>query len=305
MNFIHLFAFYEVARAGSISAGAERLRVSQPAVTREIRELEERIGLVLFDRLPRGVALTEAGRLLFGHAEKIFTLADAAESQLKELSGLDAGHLHIGASATLGVYFAPDLIARFSERHPKVTVDLTVTNTESVEAGLRELRFAVGFVEGPFDTSILHACPIGQDEIAVIAASDHPLSGTRLRAIDLVDKAVVMREPGSGTRAIVEDAYASRDLSIRPLMSVSDTEAIKRMLRVSRTLAYLSVLSVRDELARGVLKTIEVDGMRIDRQLHMVWLKERTLSPSALAFTDFASQPDASIAAGSRQALHT
>ncbi|MFT4065577.1 LysR substrate-binding domain-containing protein [Paraburkholderia sp.] len=289
MNFTHLFAFREVARAGSISAGAERLRVSQPAVTREIRELEERIGLVLFDRLPRGVALTEAGRLLFGHAEKIFTLADIAESQLNELAGLDAGHLHIGASATLGVYLVPELIARFSDSHPKVTIDLTVTNTESVEAGLRELKFAVGFVEGPFDASVLHACPIGQDEIAVIAASDHPLIDTRLQATDLVDKAVVMREPGSGTRAIVEDAYANRGLSIQPLMSVSDTEAIKRMLRVSRTLAYLSVLSVRDELARDELRAIEVESMRIDRQLHMVWLKERTLSPSARAFTEFAA----------------
>jgi DNA-binding transcriptional LysR family regulator len=293
MNFTHLYAFYEVARAGGISAGAERLRVSQPAVTREIRELEERVGLALFDRQPRGVALTEAGHLLFGHAEKIFALADIAESQLKELAGLDAGHLRIGASATLGVYLVPELVAQFSERHPKVTVDLTVTNTESVEAGLRELKFAVGFVEGPFDASILHARPIGKDEVAVIAAAGHPWSGTRLRTSDLVNGTVIMREPGSGTRAIVEDAYRGKGLSIEPLMSVSDTEAIKRMLRVSHALAYLSVLSVRDELFRGVLTAIEVDGMHVSRQLYMVWLKERSLSPSARAFVDAVPVSDA------------
>jgi DNA-binding transcriptional LysR family regulator len=286
MNFTHLFAFYEVARAGGISAGAERLRVSQPAVTREIRELEDRVGLALFDRLPRGVALTEAGRALFDYAEKIFTLSDAAESQLKELAGLDAGHMRIVASGTVGVYLVPELIARFTGQHPRVSIDLNVTNTESVEAGLRKLKFTLGFVEGPFDTSILNACPIGQDEIAVIAAPDHPLRGTCIAPQSLVDRAVIMREPGSGTRAIVEEAYAQQGLCIRPLMSVSDTEAIKRLLLASHSLAYVSMLSVRDELLRGVLSAIEVDGMRIQRQLHLVWLKERSLSPSAQAFVE-------------------
>jgi DNA-binding transcriptional LysR family regulator len=297
MNFTHLYAFYEVARAGGISAGAERLRVSQPAVTREIRELEDRLGLALFDRLPRGVALTEAGRMLFDHAEKIFALADAAQSQLKELAGIEAGHLHIGASATVGVYLVPDLLARFSAQHPRVTIDLTVTNTECVEAGLRELKFAVGFVEGPFDDSILHACPIGRDEIAVTAAADHPLCGTTIDPSDLTDRAVIMREPGSGTRAIVEEAYGRHDLHVEPLMSVSDTEAIKRMLRASHSLAYLSVLSVMDELKRGLLRTIDVEGMQIGRQLHMVWLKERSLSPSGRALVDLVSACDGGNAA--------
>ena len=119
MNFTHLFAFYEVARAGSLSGGAQRLRVSQPAVSREVKELEERLGVLLFDRLPRGVALTYAGKLLFGYAERIFTLAEAARSELKEVAGLSAGHLKIGASATLGVYLVPKMIrnsARFIRR---------------------------------------------------------------------------------------------------------------------------------------------------------------------------------------------
>ncbi|MGY6241090.1 LysR family transcriptional regulator (plasmid) [Burkholderia ambifaria] len=104
MNFTHLLAFYEVARAGSISAGAERLHVSQPAVTREVRELEDRLGIVLFDRLPRGVALTEGGKLLYEYASRIFTLADTAEKELAELAGLGSGHMKIGASGTLGVF---------------------------------------------------------------------------------------------------------------------------------------------------------------------------------------------------------
>ncbi|MFP6559085.1 LysR family transcriptional regulator [Paraburkholderia sp. B3] len=286
MNFTHLLAFYEVARVGSISAGAERLHVSQPAVTREIRELEDRVGLILFDRLPRGVALTEAGKTLFDYADRIFTLADGAESQLRELAGLGAGHMKIGASATLGVYFVPDVLARFNAAWPRVAIDLTVTNTERVEAGLRDLTFTLGFVEGPFDDTLLHARRIGSDEIAVVAAAGHPRAGARLTANELVDQVVLMREPGSGTRAIVEEAYARAGLRIEPLMSVSDTEAIKRMLLAQHALAYVSVLSISNELRRGELTIIEVEDLRIERPLHMVWNKGRSLSPSNQALFD-------------------
>ena len=265
MNFTHLLAFYEVARAGSVSAGAQRLHVSQPAVTREIRDLEDRLGMVLFDRLPRGVALTEAGVVLFDYAGRIFTLADAAEGQLKELAGLSAGYMKVGASGTLGVYFVPDMIARFNVNYPRVAIDLTVTNTTRVEAGLRDHTFTLGFVEGPFDDTILNARPIGADEIAVVAAAGHPGAGRRLRAQDLVDQILIMREPGSGTRAIVEEAYARIGLNIEPLMSVSDTEAIKRMLLAQHALAYVSALSVKDELRRGELTVIEVGDLRIER----------------------------------------
>ncbi|WP_042302330.1 LysR family transcriptional regulator [Paraburkholderia kururiensis] len=286
MNFTHLLAFYEVARAGSISAGAERLHVSQPAVTREIRELEDRLGMMLFDRLPRGVALTEGGKLLYEYASRIFTLADAAEKELAELAGLGSGHMKIGASGTLGVYFVPDAIAQFNARHPQVAIDLTVTNTERVEAGLRDLTFTIGFIEGPFDDSILHARRIGSDEIAVIAAPGHPRAGTKLRARELVEQAVIMREPGSGTRAIIEESYRRAGLDIEPLMSVSDTEAIKRMLLSQHALAYISTLSVTEELRRGELTIIEVEDLHIVRPLHMVWAKGRSLSPSSQALFD-------------------
>lgn len=286
MNFTHLLAFLEVGRAGSVSAGAERLHVSQPAVTREIRELEERLGLVLFDRLPRGVALTDAGSLLFRYAEKIFSLASAAESELTELAGLSAGYLKIGASATVGVYLVPDMIAQYNASHPQVAIDLTVTNTEQVEAGLRDRAFALGFIEGPFDNTILCSCTIGADEIAAVAAVGHPHAGQKLSPPDLTTHTVILREPGSGTRAVVEEAYGHIGLHVDPLMSVSDTEAIKRMLLAQHAIAYVSLLSVKDELRRGELTVLEVADLRIERPLHMVWLKGRSLSPSTQAFFD-------------------
>jgi DNA-binding transcriptional LysR family regulator len=284
MNFTHLLAFFEVARAGSVSAGAERLRVSQPAVTREIKELEERLGVVLFDRLPRGVALTHAGSVLQAYAERIFALSSAAETELTELAGLSAGHLSIGASATVGVYLVPDVIAAFNSGFPKVSVDLTVANTEQVEEGLRGHTFSLGFIEGPYDASIFEAKAIGADEIVAVVAPGHPLLRRKVTAGELASKKVILREPGSGTRAVVEKAYEARGLTIEPVMSVSNTEAIKRMLMSRQSIAYVSSLSVKDEIQRGDLAALNVKDLRIERTLHMLWLKGRSFSPSTQAF---------------------
>jgi len=284
MNFTHLLAFYEVARAGSISAGAQRLYVSQPAVTREIRELEERLGVTLFDRLPRGVALTQAGNTLLEYATRIFALSEAAERELTELAGLTAGQLLIGASATVGVYLVPAVVARFNVLYPKVMVELTVANTEQVEQGLLTRAFGLGFIEGPYDAAVFDANVIGADEIIAVAAVGHPLAKRRFAARELADKAVILREPGSGTRAAVEDAYKRAGLSMTPLMSVSHTEAVKRMLLSGRAIAYVSSLSVADEIARGDLVRLKVIGVDIKRSLHVVWPKGRSFAPSTEAF---------------------
>ncbi|WP_350357543.1 LysR substrate-binding domain-containing protein [Paraburkholderia fungorum] len=288
MNFTHLLAFFEVARAGSVSAGAEKLRVSQPAVTREIKELEDRLGVTLFDRLPRGVALTQAGAALQAYAERIFALSAAAEVELKELAGLSAGHLSIGASATVGVYLVPETVAAFSSLFPKVSVDLTVTNTEQVEQGLQEHRFSLGFIEGLYDNTVFEARKTGEDEIVAVAAADHPLLRRKVSAHELASGMVILRESGSGTRAAVEQAYQAQGLTMEPLMSVSNTEAIKRMLMSHRSIAYVSSLSVKDEIRRGDLAALHVKDLHIKRALHMVWLKGRSLSPSTHAFFDLA-----------------
>jgi DNA-binding transcriptional LysR family regulator len=286
MNFTHLHAFYEVARAGSVSAGADRMHVSQPAVTREIRALEARLGIALFDRVPRGVVLTEAGSALYVYATRIFALAEAAESDIKELAGLSAGDLRIGASATIGVYLVPDMIARFSARFPKVNVELLVTNTEQVERDLTEQTAKLGFIEGPFDRDVFDAREIGADEIIAVTSASHPLAGRSVTARALESKAVILREPGSGTRAVVEEAYAAMGLSIVPVMSVSNTEAIKRMLLAHSAIAYISALAVKDDIRRGDLVALTVEDLRIERALNMVWLKGRSFSPSLRAFID-------------------
>lgn len=285
MNLHHLKVFLAVAETGAISAGAERLHISQPAVTREIRELEGRLGLPLFDRQPRGVILTEAGQRLLAYAERIFALEQAAERELQAFAGLGDGELQLGASATLGSYVLPPLIARFHQAHPQIRVELRVGNTRSILRDLQDQRIALGFVEGEFDRQACAFQRLEQDSLVAVCAPHHPLArrGT-LRARDLADYPLYLREEGSGTRASIEQAYHAHGLGTDPRLAIGSTEALKHLVAQGPGLAWLSRRAVADELATGRLVALTVDDLHIERELHVLWLPGRSLAPAPAAF---------------------
>lgn len=285
MNFTHLAAFQAVVETGSVTAAAQRLHVSQPALTREIRALEERLGVALFDRLPRGMAPTEAGRLLAGYGAQIFKLADAAEAAVEELAGLRRGHLALAASRTTGAYVLPAILDEFRQRHPDVSLALSVSNTDQVQAEVRAMEAQLGLIEGPHDTDTFEALPLGEDEIVAVAGATHPLARRRgLTAAALGEAELVMREPGSGTREVVARAYASLGLTLSPRLSIGSPDAIKRLLRLGNAVSWVSRRSIEEELAAKVLVVLPVRDLRIVRELTMIWHRDRTPSPSALAF---------------------
>ncbi|CAM4043440.1 LysR family transcriptional regulator [Roseateles saccharophilus] len=290
MNFTHLAAFQAVVETGSVTAAAERLHVSQPALTREIRQLEERLGLVLFDRLPRGMQPTEAGRLLAGYASQIFRLADAAETALTELGGLVRGRLAVAASRTTGAYLLPPIVAAYRQRHPGVELSLSVSNTEQVQARLLAFEAQLGLVEGPTDAAAFERLALGEDEVVAVAATGHALAGRGpLDAAALDAAELVMREPGSGTRSVVEQAYAARGLVLRPRLTLGSPEAIKQLLRLGGAVSWVSRRSVADELAAGLLVELPLPGLQIRRELAMIWRRGQGLSPSAQAFRALAA----------------
>ncbi|WP_263143204.1 LysR family transcriptional regulator [Pseudomonas sp. RIT-PI-AD] len=285
MNMHHLKVFLAVAEAGGISAGAARLHISQPAVTREIRELEASTGLALFDRQPRGVALTEGGRRLLHYAQRIFALEQAAERELRDFASLVSGELRLGASATLGAYVLPALIERFHAHHPEVQVDLQVSNTRKVSALLDDASIGLGFVEGPFERSLYAHRLIARDALLPVVGPAHPLaSRASLRAEDLAGHALYLREEGSGARASVEQAYREHGLALEPQMSIGSTEALKRLIAEGRGIAWLSERVVVDELASGKLCRLAPGDLRIERDLHVLWRGADSLSPAPAAF---------------------
>jgi len=285
MNLHHLKVFLAVAEAGSISAGAQRLHISQPAVTREIRDLEASLGLPLFDRHPRGVKPTEGGQRLLQFAERIFALEQAAERDLRDLAGLGHGELALGASATLGAYWLPPLLNRFRAEHPGVFVSLQMSNTQEVLQQLDDALISLGFVEGPFPAEDYAHHLLARDRLLPVVGPAHPLAGRQgLYMAELQAHELYLREAGSGARASIEQAYRKHGLDARAAMIGGGTEPLKRLIAGGRGIAWLSQLVVEEELADGRLVQLDVRDLQIERDLHVLWRLGSRLNPAPAAF---------------------
>ncbi|AXQ31852.1 LysR family transcriptional regulator [Solimonas sp. K1W22B-7] len=288
MNLNHLSIFQAVAASGSISGGARELHISQSAVSKQLAEFERALGVLLLDRLPRGVRPTEAGRLLLGYANRLFAIEAEAAQALGDLQQLGRGRLAIGASRTIGGYMLPDTLAAFRRRHPGVELSLQVENTQAIEAKLLAGEIDIGFAEGIVSSGLLDYQVFAEDELVLIAAPGHPLaSGAALSLAALAGCPLLMHEVGSGTRAVTERALAAKNIRLRPAMTLASTEAIKHTVATGVALAFLSAQAVRTELKAGTLGVVEVKGLRIRRPLYRVQLKSAWLSPALEAFLGF------------------
>jgi DNA-binding transcriptional LysR family regulator len=280
-----LRTFAVVAAEGNITRAARRLSTSQPAVSKQLSELEAALGTPLFHRLARGVRLTEAGQILQRHAARIFAAEDAAESELAELSGLTRGRLSVGASTTIGSYLIPHVFSAFHREHPHVKLELEIANTSVIQAMVLDDRIDLGFTEGFVPREQLVSEPMHFDEMVVIAAPGHPLSrGQAVHARALASFPFISRERGSGTRDVIEAALTGLGVELEPAMSLGSTEAIKNVVAGSTGLAVVSRLAVERELSSGRLVAIEVRDLTVRRALHMVRLGGRRESPAVEAF---------------------
>lgn len=287
MNLNHLSIFQAVAVADSISRGAEQLHISQSAVSKQLADFEQALGLKLFDRLPRGVRLTESGRLLLGYANRLFAIEAEAERALVDLRQLVRGRIIIGASRTIGSYLLPERLAAFRRQHPGVELELQVDNTNTIERRLVSGEIDLGFTEGVVNDAQLDYAIFAQDELVLIA---HPAHAAVLQAplpvSDLEGFPMLMHEIGSGTREVTEIALANRKIRIRPAMTLASTEAIKQTVAAGGGLAFLSALSIQTELDAGRLVVVPVKALRIRRPLYQVRLRTATPGPSLQAFLD-------------------
>lgn len=287
MNLNHLRIFQAAAERGGISSAAERLGLSQSAVSRQISEFEQTLGLRLFDRLPRGVRLTEAGRRLQAHANQLVNTERQAESAVRDLKLGVSGRVRIGASRTVGAYLLPESLAGFASSHPRVEISLEVESTANIEARLMAAEIDIGFVEGVAEAEAVEYHPFASDELLLIAAPGHPLAGQDAVAPSSISRhRLLMHEPGSGTRAVTERAFAAKGISLRPAMTMASTEAIKHTVATGIGIAVLSGSAIRHELAAGVLCAIPMRGLRIRRSLYRLQLKGAWRSPALEAFID-------------------
>jgi DNA-binding transcriptional LysR family regulator len=285
MNLNHLAIFHAVAQAGSMTMGAERLDISQPAVSKQVQELERALGVHLFDRIGRRVRLSQAGQILDGYARRLFALAHEAEAAMTDVRAVGRGRLVVGASTTIGTYLLPSVVAEFWRQYPGVELLVDIENTEQVHHRLAGLELDVGLTEGFVENEDLVAEVFHRDELVVIAPPDHRLAAKpRVPLGALQEEPFILREPGSGTRAVEERALARLKLPVRVTMALGSTEAIKRVVAEGVGLAIVSRLAVHTECAAGTLAVLPVTGLRIERPLHLVRRKGRRDWPALEAF---------------------
>lgn len=286
VNLNQLRVFHAVAEAGSITAAARTLRVSQPSVSKQLGELENALGALLVDRLPRGVRLTTAGRALSTHAARIVGIEMAAEAELAGLVG-GRGKLSIGASTTVGSYLVPRMFGELQRRHPELRLQLEIGNTTQIHDLVRHDRVELGLTEGLVNDEDLTAEVFAQDEMVAIAAPRHPMAARRgVTAKELVALPFVMRERGSGTREVIEAALAKKRLEVEPVMSLGSTEAVKAAVAAGLGVAIVSRLSIELEIASGSLVLVDTPDLSIRRALHLVELKGKSRSPAAARFIE-------------------
>ena len=287
MNLNHVEIFLAVAEEGSISRGAERLCISQPAVSKQLAELERSLGTRLFDRLPRGVRLTETGDALLGYARRLFALEKEAETVLSELQGLARGRLAVGASTTIGHYLIPGVLAAYHRRYPSIEVHLEIANTDRVQQLLLDGLIDVGLTEGFADAPELEAEVFLEDELVAIAAPGHPLlAEAPVTAERLLREPLLMRERGSGTRAVIERALREKGFTPAPAMTLGSTEAIKRAVAAGAGVAVVSRMTLGLEREAGRIAEVGVSDLALRRPFHRLHLRGRQESRAARAFRE-------------------
>ena len=285
MNRNHLALFHAVAQAGGISRGAERLHVSQPAVSKQIKELEDTLGVRLLERLPRGSRLTDGGKLLAQYVQRMAVVEEETARAIEEFRGVKRGRLAVGASTIIGAYLLPQLFGEFHRQHPDIELELEIANTETIQNQLMAGSIEVGLTEGLMEAEHLDSEVFHEDELVAIAPRGHPLlKQKRVTARELCREPFILREAGSGTRAVVERALGKRGLKVKPVLSLASPEAIKRAVIAGVGIAIVSRLAISCELQIGSLAVIPVKDLAIHRPLHLQKLRSKTPSPAVSQF---------------------
>ena len=285
-----LKVFERVAKRLSFTRAAEELFLTQPAVSMQIKQFEEAVGLPLFERLGKKIYLTQAGAELYQLSRNIAQQLDEAEQLIEELKGTETGRLNVSVANTVH-YFAIRLLGEFCRRHPKVRVSFKVTNRKGLLQNLEDNEADLLLMGQPPDTQDLEAESFLKNPLVIIAPAGHPLSGKKSIALkELSNETFIMREIGSGTRNSVERFLAERGVHLTVSMEMNTNGAIKQGVEEGLGLGIVSIHTLERELEGGRLVVLDVESFPIMRQWFMVHRAGKRLSAIATQFADFVRQ---------------
>lgn len=287
MDLQQLKGFMAVAKHGSFSRASEELFRTQPAISKQIRALEESLETKLFHRLGRKIQLTDAGEVLYRHAHRIFQVLEEARGSISELKGLQQGHLRISAASTVGTYMLPRALGRFKRRYPGIDISLAITNKAQVLGQVLEHEADLGFVGPPVQPEELQKEEYLLDELVLIVDPNHPLAHEEFVSTDqLKEEIFILREQGSGTREIMEEELGRKGIILKKAMELGSTEAIKQAVAANLGVSIVSKYAITLEVVMGRLCAAHINDLNLRRQLYTVSNRERTLPAAAAAFLE-------------------
>ena len=279
--------FEAVARLQSFTQAAKQLHLSQPAVSMQVKQLEDSVGLPLVEQAGKQIFLTDAGREMYGYARSISELLEEADNVFDALKGGEKGQLSISV-ATTASHFATRLLAAFSKLHENVNISLDITNRETlrrqIESNERDL---IIMGKPPADMDV-EAVPFMENPLVMIASPAHPLfSPTRIPLSTFENEAFVVREQGSGTRGATERFFREHDIPFHPGIEMTSNEAIKQAVEAGLGLGIVSIHTLELELETGRLAILDVEDFPIIRHWYIINRRGKRLSPVAEAFKEF------------------
>ena len=287
-----LQVFYTVAKQLSFTKAAEQLFMTQPAVTFQVKQLEEHFNTRLFERSHGKIALTPAGRLVMDYAERILAMSEEMDTRVAELTGAVAGPLLLGASTTIAEFILPQILGEFKAQHPEVEAHLTVANSETIVNRVADHTIDVGLIESPSYLPSLQNETCCDDELVLICAPGHALAGRKsVKAHDIAALPIVRREPGSGTREFTDNYL--RECGVPPedlnlVMELGSPEAMKGVVETGIAVAIVSRATIGKELKLGTVVAIPL-APPLMRTLSVVHPKEKFRSRLLTTFVEFAT----------------
>lgn len=285
-----LQVFESVARHLNHSRAADELFLSQPAVSMQIKQAEQTIGMPLFEQVGKKLFLTEAGREMLHYSRSIVLLMQEMETVFSEMKGLEHGHLNIAVVSTAN-YFMPQLLAKFIQGHPKIKVSLSVANRDAVLKQLAENVADLAIMGQPPEGTDMVADPFLENPLVVIAIPTHPLAILKnIQPRQLAKETFLLREQGSGTRGVVERFFASHKLPLPTHMAMDTNEAIKQSVQAGMGIGIISSHGIELELETKRLIVLDVDHFPIVRHWYIVHRKDKRASVAAQEFARFLAQ---------------
>jgi DNA-binding transcriptional LysR family regulator len=271
-----IVVFRTVAEQLSFRKAAEELYLTQPAVSLQIKALEEELGVQVFDRAGAQITLTQAGTILLRYAKQVNSLFVQVEREIVALTGDHAGQLALGASTTIAQYVLPRLLGEFCKEHPRVHPTLISGNTEHIVDAVEKQKIELGFIEGPVRSRAVKTKPFLEDDLLLIVPAAHEWAELEsISSAEIASAPLLMRERGSGTRRVVEMALERQGLkqkSLRIVMELDSTEAIKSAVEAGLGVGFVSRWAMAKDLRLGKhFKIVEVTGLRIKRDFSVAY----------------------------------